>query len=292
MEEKQAAAILSCENEKDVVKQNHLLLPARWNESLGIDQTLGDRILLTSDWHAPNLDFGAFEWFIERLRLLRRSLSSIYLVGDIIDFKAISFYLKHPDSASPSSLRTELTVAERALARVRQVVGKNLPIYYIMGNHETRLYRYLYQNAPPLAGLSQVSIQYLLNLKEHRVVVLPYLAVYLVRGGSSFVITHGQFARKNPGASALAEMQKWGESGASGHTHRASKIAYTYPDGRTLFWVEIGCLCAPDKDYAPTPNWQHAFAILEWNGERYVPHLEYRAAPSNPNYYFQPEGSF
>lgn len=237
-----------------------------------VDESGYRRVIVSSDWHIPNLSQHAWEWWLGMVEKRRRDTDAIFLIGDVADFKPFGRFIANPMDLTPGAVLESIEMVRKAFKELRSVVRK-APIYWLMGNHEIRLQRYLYKQAPALAGLDSLSIANLTRCGEFGVTVLNTEAVLLKREGGEVYLTHGKQVRRDSGASALQEMLFWGASGLSGHTHRAGIIYRTFPNNRTIFWVETGCLCGPDMDYAPTPNWQHAFVELVYNNG-YSPYLE------------------
>ncbi|KKL23405.1 hypothetical protein LCGC14_2425750, partial [marine sediment metagenome] len=63
-----------------------------------------------------------------------------------------------------------------------------------------------------------------------------------------------------------------GSSGLCGHTHHFSTYAWTDASGSHSY-IENGCLCRFDLEYAPFPNWQQAFCygVVKNNKVHLVP---------------------
>lgn len=136
----------------------------------------------------------------------------------------------------------------------------------ITGN--CRLTKYLGRNANQLADLTAddeyiVSIPHLFELKK--------LGVKWIRGDKvvqrhGVTFFHGAAIRIKSGFSAHANIDKFGTSGFTGHTHRLAHITRTQ-SRVTKFWVETGCLCnqIPTPSYAVSPDWCQGFAVAEYS---------------------------
>ena len=90
-----------------------------------------------------------------------------------------------------------------------------------------------------------------------------------------FLIKHGNIVRTRSGYTATGEREKAGISGVSGHTHRLSQVYNTNYRGMTT-WVECGCLCQLNPEYAEGQivDWQSGlgYGYFEKNNHRFVLH--------------------
>jgi hypothetical protein len=74
---------------------------------------------------------------------------------------------------------------------------------------------------------------------------------------------HGNVIRKWSGYSARGEYEKHGTSGISGHVHRMG-LFYHRDDRGPHVWIENGCLCKIDPEYAEHPDWQQGFSVITY----------------------------
>jgi hypothetical protein len=84
-----------------------------------------------------------------------------------------------------------------------------------------------------------------------------------VVGNEKFMWKHGDFVRNKSAVSAMAELERNGSSGASGHTHRLGMHYSTTRTGVAV-WAESGCLCGLDPPYAKKGqkmNWQQGLSL-------------------------------
>lgn len=224
------------------------------------------RVLFISDIHCPFQDDKAIEAMVLFAQWWKPQ--TIVFIGDVVDFYAISSFVKDPNRSL--KLADELSSAKDTI----DFICKMLPDtkkYFIKGNHEARLQKYLWSTAKELANLNELRLEYLLGLKNHDI-------EYIENGNMKFrgtMIKHGNVVRKYAGYTARAEFEKNGISGVSGHTHRLATY-YHNNEGGSYVWMEIGCLCRFDAEYlqGETPNWQTGFGIgyFKENSKRF--HLE------------------
>lgn len=196
----------------------------------------------------------------------------VFLLGDHVDFYAISRFDKDPKRLL--SLQEDLDAAERFVAAFRKA-APNAAIYYLEGNHENRLQRWLHSKGPEFTVLKERVRLKRKNGSRRQLLSVPYLlglgdyGVKWVGGGSKHVggitFKHGNLVRSRGGATAMAELAKEGTSGVSGHTHRIGHAALTNRGG-VYGWNEGGCLCGLDPDYmeGQVPDWQHGTTYGAW----------------------------
>ena len=205
-------------------------------------------ILIGSDIHFPYHDEKAVKAFIDYAETYQPF--HIVLAGDIVDFYKLSRFSKG-EGRLPGE---ELEMAKDFLQELR-LKCPDSDIYYIIGNHETRLERFVNDKAPEIANL--VSNFYdLIGSKSLGVKPCGKITI-----NNSFVIEHGTLLGNKSGLSAIKQLDKYYISGASGHTHRLSKFI-TRKGGNKFVWLETGCLCSLNPHYVIDPDWQQGFATL------------------------------
>lgn len=222
------------------------------------------KVLIVPDIHAPFEDsialsacFSFAKWF---------NPDRIFIMGDLVDFYAISQFIKDPERAL--RLQDELDQAKNILEQFRKFFPIT-PIVLIRGNHEHRLQKYLWTKAPELSGLRDLMVESLLDLKKLNI-IYEKTGRLIHRG---VVFKHGDVVRKYAGYSAKGEFEKSGMSGISGHTHRASTYYQNNASGNYV-WMECGCLCQLDPEYmeGDTPNWQQGWGVgyFKENSNRFL----------------------
>ena len=174
--------------------------------------------------------------------------------GDIIDLYTLSVFDKNPSRRF--TLKDELDDT-RGWLEERATANPDARRVFIEGNHEDRLRRWLWRNAE-LAGLAELNVEGLLGLADVGAEHLPYMSVLDFLG---FRIEHGfktSASKAFPTAVARWMALATSSSGLCGHTHRFG--IYSWTDSRNSHsYIENGCLCMTNLEYAPFPNWQHAF---------------------------------
>ena len=185
--------------------------------------------------------------FINRLKPY-----GIILNGDIVDMEPFSTYERSPNA---HRIQAEIDGARKLM---KDLVGSGAKEkYWLGGNHEDRLRRYIWRVAPALQ-LEIMDVPTLFGLAEFGFVWKPYGRK--VRLGK-LIVTHGTVVRQHSAYSAKAMFEKYGNSVMFGHTHRLGTY-YRSDDNGTHVAVENGCLCRLDPGYTIDPNWQQGFSVV------------------------------
>ena len=236
------------------------------------------KVLVTSDYHVPYLDKRAYK--------IMKSFAKDYkpdifiINGDLVDFYRLSRFDKNPDRKTTVS--DEIHLAREYLEDLRKALGKKTKIYFVGGNHEQRLQRYLWNN-PELADLDELRIDNLLHLKELKIKYVPVDGDYWSQDNGHLVlgnvlITHGDNRLNGASISKYSgySIKNTILGGTQmntiiGHCHRLNHFFHTTPYG-TLQGLEGGCLCQKTG----TANWQQGFVTFELHkGKMVNPKLYY-----------------
>jgi len=216
-----------------------------------------ERCLIIPDLHAPYHHESALSACLSFSNWFKPD--KIFILGDLIDFYAISHFLKDPERAL--KLQEEIDEAVNILEQIRKFNPKS-EIVLIRGNHCHRLQKYLWSQAKELNGLRDLTVESLLHLR-HLNIKYEKTGRLVHRG---VIFKHGNVVRAFAGYSAKGEFEKSGMSGVSGHTHRAAVYYHNNSSGNYV-WMETGCLCQLDAEYleGATPNWQLGFGVAYFN---------------------------
>lgn len=209
-----------------------------------------EKYLSLSDLHFPFQDRNLEESIFNLLQA--RQFDGIIYNGDALDFYDISrFASKHhvPIEVEQQAWLNHITI-------VRSLHDKRID--FTPGNHEKRFEAYIRSDAPKLAGLKYLELPNFLECDNYDVTMHPDEGFMLA---PEFMVYHGETVRKYAGWSARGEMEKFGISGSSGHTHRMGQWVQTNTRG-TQVWTEEGCLCTMRPEYITgTPNWQQGCVV-------------------------------
>mgnify|MGYP003802785681 CR=1 FL=1 len=225
--------------------------------------------MIISDLHVPDHDIKTLKLIYKFIPFYKPDYLDI--VGDLVNFTKISKYTQDP--YYEETLQDEIATAREVLQEIVETSRKanpNVVITLFEGNHESRLQKFLGRNAKELANLAfddeyLISVPHLFQLKKFGIKWVPETKV-LQRHNVSFF--HGQTVRIKAGFSAQANIDKFGTSGFTGHTHGLAHITRTQ-SGNTKFWIETGCLCNlnPSPAYVTHPDWTQGFATAEYSFE-------------------------
>lgn len=213
-----------------------------------------ERVVFIPDIHAPYIHADAFHTAMAFLRAFDPDV--VFVLGDVIDFYQLSRFSKSPTRLT--ELQYDIDQAVWALKWIRKSAPK-AKIYFLKGNHEERLNKFLWTKAAELISLRDLTVPHLLELNQ------PDINMEYVETGSmmyrGILVKHGNVVRARSGYTATGELEKAWISGVSGHTHRLSQIYKTNFAGM-FTWLESGCLCKLDPEYAEgqITDWQHGLS--------------------------------
>lgn len=213
------------------------------------------RVVFLGDIHVPHHDHKAVALAVDFIRWFEPS--HIYLIGDIVDFYALSRFDRDPTRML--SLQDELDQCIAVLQSIRKAAPK-AEIAYRDGNHEHRLLRMLWQK-PELSPLKALQLAELLQFSAVGIKHFPYNSKLSHKG---FLVEHGDIVRKGSAYTAAGMLDRRQVSGITGHTHRLGTHFRTDASGDKV-WLENGCLCDRNPEYIiGEPNWQHGFTVGRW----------------------------
>lgn len=190
---------------------------------------------------------------------------TIIIGGDLIDFSAISSHVTHPDDIESTDYEIKKTI--QFLERLRKVAGKKATIYWIEGNHEQRLIKYLMKNARELATIYKFSFDMLFELyrKDINVIFVESNTVLKI---DNWVFRHGHeigYGSSIPGNNARKGIYNYGLNYVQGHVHRGNLIRIRQFD-KILTGIENPCACEINPRYANGfSGWHQGWTVLEKN---------------------------
>ena len=208
-----------------------------------------------SDMHIPNQDEKTCENVFNCIEEIQPQ--NLVLLGDIIDCYWDSKFIKNPKNTI--FLQDEADTFYKIFSKLRRRI-QNTNIYYILGNHEDRLFKNQCEH-PQYMGLRALEPKELLKFDKLNIECLKNKLVL-----NNFIFYHGDKVRSNASYSAKAEFEGFQmNSGISGHTHRLGSYYHTC-DNNTEVWFENGCLCSLNPEYIKPPkiNWQQGFSVVSY----------------------------
>ena len=213
------------------------------------------KIVQLTDLHVPYHDEKSLAGVYDLLDNIRPH--QIVITGDMYDFYKLSKFSKDP--LNDNSLKYELDEGYKILKILKSLCDD---IHFIEGNHEIRLKKYIWEEAPALAGLDCLNFAELTGL--NKLDIKHHEEKYIYK---SMRFHHGKYASGN---SAKKELDNYGLSTTQGHTHRIEMAMKT--DGRGMIgsW-NMGCLCkCEDVEYIKgIADWQQGFGMFYFDDDRF-----------------------
>jgi hypothetical protein len=230
-------------------------------------------VVVGSDFHGQMVDPLALRVWLDVLEMVQPD--GVVLNGDVVDFPDISRYSQIPGAGS-LSLQDEVDYVRNHIMQPTRAAVPDAFITYHIGNHEHRLVRFLSDTAPQLADLRALQWDTLFGVEE--------FGIEMVFGGNwlapkkkdqdmnvrrtfkvyydSFVVTHGESIANNAMAK---EIERFGMSGTSGHTHRPGMWTAPNMHNPHIVWTTTGMMAghAVGKTYVSGPSqWTMGFCVF------------------------------
>lgn len=224
-----------------------------------------ERVVFVPDMHIPYYDRQAFRTVLNFISDIKPEI--VVILGDLLDFGPVSKFDQDPREAV--NIQEQLDEANLVLDQLRSRAGRKALIYYLEGNHETRLTKHLIKKDKELIflkkdGIDVLSIPYLLDLKKRKVEWYPAKKSLILYNWN---IEHGDISSQYSCYTAKRMVDRRRKSTIIGHVHRVGLYAYTGYDTTTI-GVEAGSLIdrdSPASGYVKNPNWQTGFTIGEYS---------------------------
>lgn len=214
------------------------------------------KLVLLPDVHVPDQDvlcWSAVMKFIDDSKP-----DEVGVMGDFLELESCSM---HEGSAHLVQLESDFQAGYRALKGIRELIP-NGDMFYLEGNHETRLKRFIAVNAPSLDGA--LSIPQGLRLDDLGIKWYPEDQQPIFRG--KLGILHGhQISRALPMHHAARAAQLYGERGhiiVYGHTHKEQVFSAAQHNGNRKA-VGLGALRSLKVPWmhGAVTGWVNQFAI-------------------------------
>ena len=212
------------------------------------------RTVIAGDIHVPFQDDKAVDLWIKFLEWYKPEV--LVLNGDIIDCFGISKFTRSP--LEGKRLKEEIEDTKALLARIVAATPK-CTRYYVFGNHENRLHKFMANNAQEIYEL--IALEDLLGLGRNFIIVNGSNVENIIKLNDLYV-GHWNRVSKHSSYTVKNIMADRGVNVVQSHTHRLVFYTVRYLD-RTIYGWEIGCLCDINPDYVVSPNWQLGFAVIE-----------------------------
>jgi len=222
--------------------------------------------LLLADLHIPDVNDDSTLVALEYAS--GRQIDILTLLGDFIDLYPVSSFPKDPTV----SLLEEIEKAKDFRAFLDSIFQPSEK-YFVIGNHERRLLRYLWTHAPKVSGLKEMNIHSLLGLEQSGYEIIDNMQL-LSDTGQPFRIgklyhLHGDELNVGAGALNIARLalRKTVESVIFGHFHRSDEAYGKGIDGTVRGAWAIGTLGPLSASFAQVNNWNHGFALVDYHDD-------------------------
>ena len=228
-----------------------------------VDHSKGLRVGILSDIHIPYHDDAAVACALDQLE--RSNVNLILLNGDLCDFYRISKWEQDPEKRT---FAQEIADIRQFLAHLRHRFPR-AEIILKLGNHEERLWPYIWRKCPELLGIDALSFGALIHADKHGVEIVGEQRIIML---GKLPVLHGHEMPKgitSPVNPARGMFLRVSDRGLMGHLHRTSEHTETTMLDRTITCWSTGCLCDMNPEYARLNKWNHGFAevAVSRNGE-------------------------
>jgi predicted phosphodiesterase len=221
------------------------------------------RTALLYDPHHPYGSKHEYHLALDYLKRLKPKVNQIILGGDFADFYKISFWKDDPERMP---FKKEVEIVKQELKDLRSQFYR-IPIIYLEGNHEQRLYRYVRDKAPEL--LYRNNVTDVLDLKARNIQYYSNIAAMCagnlpLRLGKLFVL-HGHEKKVSMNAINLARLfyNKCRVNVIAGHHHKTDFALHKKLDGSHEGSWTVGTLGKLTEDYQPINEWNHGLAFVD-----------------------------
>jgi predicted phosphodiesterase len=206
------------------------------------------RRLFIPDCHFPTVDYAAYGAMLAAAQDFKPH--EIVILGDFFDMYPVSQYAKNPERMVVA-LEEDLVSGIDALRKMFLILRPQ-KIWFLLGNHEHRLSRYLQESAPIVKALFP-SFHELFELPKN-CEVIPYGKFLEFE---DLCVCHGIVCGNYCAYKMLAKLRK---NVLFGHTHKLQMACQTTMDG-VIRAYSCGWLGEMDSiDYSNFPEYQHGFA--------------------------------
>jgi len=187
--------------------------------------------------------------FVERLKPY-----GVVLNGDVVDCYQLSDFTKDPMKGD--DLRKGIDLSQKLMKRLGKVSKER---WWLCGNHEDRLRRYVWKNAPALGVVEGMNFPTLFKIEDCG---FKWKGKDKIIRLGKLIVVHGDVARKHSAYTAKCNFETFGCSVLTGHSHRLGIYYCTNQRGIHASY-ENGCLCPiSNAEFAPFANWQQGFSVV------------------------------
>lgn len=187
----------------------------------------------------------------------QEKIDELVILGDFWECYSVSSHPKDPRK-DPVLLQYEIEHGQDVLQRISRA-AKARRRFFLEGNHEQRISRYLCKNAPKLIGSFEP--RDILGIPKD-MFFIPYGKKQHLKCGNRLVACHGAFTNKWHSEKHRAQ---FGTSVVYGHTHQVQISTQKNVYGDIFYGISLGWGGDEEKvaEYInAVPQWQQAFGLF------------------------------
>lgn len=212
------------------------------------------KVAVLSDIHFPFQDNPALAAVLEDCK--KEKVDAFFINGDMLDFFSLSFHEKDPREVD---LALELEMGQNFFKMLKTKFPK-AQVYYIPGNHEYRLERYLRVKAPELLDMKEFHLDILLKVAEIGVHYIPHASKCYM---GDLLVEHGDKLKGAGGIDPARTLYlRFKRDTLCGHFHRTKDHMAKIYDGSTIMTYSTGCLCELEPGYMEQNEHNHGYALV------------------------------
>ena len=213
-----------------------------------------NKVAVLSDIHFPYQDNEALIAVLDDC--LKEDVDAFFINGDMLDFYSLSFHEKDPT-------KMDVPLALEMGQNFFKMLKDRFPraqVYFIPGNHEIRLQRYLRVKAPELLDMKEFNLDILLKVAEIGVHYIPHGSKCYF---GKLLVEHGDKMKGAGGVDpARTLFMRFKRDTLCGHFHRTKDHLAKIYDGTTIMTHSTGCLCELEPGYMELNEHNHGYALV------------------------------
>lgn len=234
-------------------------------------------LLAMYDGHFPHEDKGNIEIAIDYAKT-NFKINRLLLGGDWADFHSVSRWKGDPYEDMP--FHEEIAYCEDGLADIASQFN-GCEKYYVKGNHEDRLERFMWTRAPEISKLKGMTVEEQLGLSSSGYKYIDNLKIkedtgkFFSIGKLHFLHGHelGICPSVNP---ARRYFMKAFDNMVAGHVHKSDEFYQKTLEDKTYGVHVVGPLCDMNPGYRPQNDWVAGFAVVEFRADGYYKFSNYK----------------
>jgi predicted phosphodiesterase len=204
------------------------------------------RIVIFSDIHVPYHSMSAITAALDYCK--KENPDALLINGDMLDCFQLSRFIKDPRKRH---FAEELRIFKELIDIFKKVL--NCKIYFKYGNHEERYEHFLFTKAKELVGIDEFELENIIKARANGIEIINEFSTGFF---SPVNVARGLFLRGKTSA-------------IQGHSHQTSEHTESNMNGKITTTWSVGCMSELHPAYAPINKWNHGFAIVDLDGEKF-----------------------